>query len=284
MVLLTGIKHVARLRFYVQIGFEAGIKIRFVARRCSSDLLMNLVIFDIDDTLTETMQVDTACFVQSFADVFGFDGINADWSQYPHTTDSGIFRDIYTERIGRPPQPAEIARFQQHFISLLTAASRQSPFKQVSGAKRLLTRIAQAGTHQIALATGAWRDSARLKMASAGLCYDDHPAASADDAVERISIMRLSLQRAVERHKAGFKSVVYVGDGVWDARACRALGIPFVGIGSGVRATQLVAEGAFRLFKDYSEDDMFLETLAELTGIAQNNLPQFHRELSQGGR
>src|SRR5205814_1998248 len=104
-------------------------------------------------------------------------------------------------------------------------------FAPVSGADRLLSRLAQRGSHRVALATGGWRDSARLKMASAGMCFDHHPAASADDALDREFIMRLSEQRAAERYGASFTSTVYVGDGVWDARASRSVGIPFIGIG-----------------------------------------------------
>ena len=161
---------------------------------------MHLVMFDIDGTLTETMKVDEECFVRSFKDVFGFADIDTDWSHYPRTTDSGIFHDVFTSRIGRSPTAQEVSRFCQHFIQLLAAASSQSPFAPVAGADRLLSRLAQGGSHRVSLATGGWRDSARLKMASAGMCFDDHPAASADDALHRESIMRLSKQRAAQRY------------------------------------------------------------------------------------
>ena len=161
---------------------------------------MHLVMFDIDGTLTETMKVDEECFVRSFKDVFGFADINTDWSHYPRTTDSGIFHDVFTSRIGRSPTAQETSQFRQHFIQLLAAASSQSPFTPVAGADRLLSRLAQGGSHRVSLATGGWRDSARLKMASAGMCFDDHPAASADDALDRESIIRLSRQRAAERY------------------------------------------------------------------------------------
>ena len=64
---------------------------------------MHLVMFDIDGTLTETTKVDEECFVRSFKDVFGFADLDTDWSHYPHTTDSGIFHDVFTSRIGRSP-------------------------------------------------------------------------------------------------------------------------------------------------------------------------------------
>ena len=228
---------------------------------------MHLVMFDIDGTLTETMKVDEECFVRSFKAVFGFADINTDWSHYPRTTDSGIFHDVFTSRIGRSPTAQETSQFRQHFIQLLAAASSQSPFTPVAGADRLLSRLARGGSHRVSLATGGWGDSARLKMAGAGMCFDDHPAASADDALDRESIIKLSRQRAAERY-GRFGSTVYVGDGVWDARACRSVGIPFIGIGTGSRATRLSAEGAVCVFPDFSDVDLFLRSLYEITNGA----------------
>jgi phosphoglycolate phosphatase-like HAD superfamily hydrolase len=229
---------------------------------------MHLVMFDIDGTLTETMKVDEECFVRSFKDMLGFADIDTDWSHYPHTTDSGIFHDVFTLRIGRSPTTQEVSRFRQHCIQLLTAASSQSPFAPVTGADRLLSLLAQGGSHRVSLATGCWRDSARLKMASAGMCFDDYPAASADDAHDRESIMRLSKQRAAERYGESFACTVYVGDEVWDARACRSVGVPFIGIGTGSRATRLSAEGAVCVFPDFSDADIFLRKVYEITNAA----------------
>jgi phosphoglycolate phosphatase-like HAD superfamily hydrolase len=229
---------------------------------------MHLVMFDIDGTLTETMKVDEECFARSFNDVFGFTDIDTDWSRYPRTTDSGIFHDVFTSRIGESPTAQEVSRFRQHFVQLLAAASSQSPFAPVAGADRLLSRLTQGGSYRVSLATGGWRDSARLKMASAGMCFDEHPAASADDAFDRESIMRLSKQRAAERYGESFPCTVYVGDGVWDARACRSVGIPFIGIGTGSRATRLSAEGAVRVFPDFCDADIFLRSVDEITNAA----------------
>jgi phosphoglycolate phosphatase-like HAD superfamily hydrolase len=100
------------------------------------------------------------------------------------------------------------------------------------------------------------------------MCFDDHPAASADDALDRESIMRLSKQRAVERYGESFACTVYVGDGVWDARACRSVGIPFIGIGKGSQATRLSAEGAVRVFPDFGDVEIFLRSIYEITNAA----------------
>src|ERR687887_384143 len=224
---------------------------------------MRLVIFDIDGTLTRTMKADEECFVRSLAEVCGFDDVSTDWSHYKHATDSGIFHEIHEVRTGRPPSPIEISRFRQHFVGLLARVSYEAPFTAVTGAPLLLSRLADSAEHRVALATGAWGDAARLKMASAGLCYDDYPAASSDDAFDRESIIRLSIRRATERY-GRCRSTVYVGDCVWDARASRNVGVPFIGVATDGRAWRLSEEGAVCVFPDLSDADLFLSSLYEI--------------------
>jgi phosphoglycolate phosphatase-like HAD superfamily hydrolase len=229
---------------------------------------MHLVIFDIDGTLTETVKLDEEFFLRSLAEVCGFCDVETDWSTYKHATDSGIFREIHEARTGRPALADEVSRFRQHFVALVARAISKSAIAPIVGAPQLLSVLTGSAEYRVSLATGGWRDSARLKMASAGMCFDDHPSASADDALDRESIMKLSMQRAAERHGGPFAGTVHVGDAVWDARACRAMGIPFIGIGSGVRAARLASEGAIRVFADFSDRDLFLESLDGLTQAA----------------
>jgi phosphoglycolate phosphatase-like HAD superfamily hydrolase len=228
---------------------------------------VRLVIFDIDGTLTQTMKADEECFVRSLAEVCGFSDVDTDWSRYKHATDSGVFHEIYEFRTGRSPSPSEISAFRRHFVGLLTRVSSGAAFAPVTGAPALLSRLADSAEHRVALATGAWRDSARLKMRSAGLCYDDYPAASGDDALDRESIIRLSMERAADRY-GRIGSTVYVGDGVWDAHACRSVGIPFIGIGTDGRAARLCAEGALCVFPDFSDADVCLSSLYEIANVA----------------
>jgi phosphoglycolate phosphatase-like HAD superfamily hydrolase len=228
---------------------------------------MRLVIFDIDGTLTRTMKAEEECFVRSLVELCGFGDVDTDWSRYNHVTDSGVFHEIHRARVGRPPLPSEISRFRHYFVNLLAQVSSEAPFTAVTGASLLLSRLAGSAEHRVAFATGAWRDSARLKMVSAGLCYDDYPAASSDDALDRESIIKLSMHRAAERYGT-FSDTVYVGDGVWDARACRSVGIPFIGVALDGCATRLTAEGAVRVFPDFSDTDLFMSSLYEITNVA----------------
>src|ERR1700761_1974201 len=126
---------------------------------------MHLVMFDIDGTLTETMKIDEECFVRSLAEIYGFTCVETDWSRYKHTTDSAIFHEIHLARAGRLPSDAEVSHFRQHFVALLRYASSASAVPPVTGARQFLSDLSASAKYRVSIATGGWRDSARVKMA-----------------------------------------------------------------------------------------------------------------------
>jgi phosphoglycolate phosphatase-like HAD superfamily hydrolase len=223
---------------------------------------MRLVIFDVDGTLTDTMAVDTQCFLRTFAETCGFANINSDWSCYKSATDAGIFQEIFESRRGRAPSAAETKHFRDHLVALIRSAAQEKVFAAVPGAPDLLVRLKQSDEYRVAVATGCWADSARVKMASAGMCYNDYPSASADDAPEREAIVQLAMNRAEP-----FSRAIYVGDGVWDIRACRKVGIPFLGIAAGMQKEKLIAAGAVRVLPDFSDQDRFFASIDQILAI-----------------
>ena len=231
---------------------------------------MKLVMFDIDGTLTQTYQADETCFVQALREVFGFTDINTDWASYPHCSDSGILEVLFQIRLGRSPLPAEISVLQAHFVSLLTAATVVQPFNPIAGARDFLSSLTSSSALAVSLASGAWECSARFKLASAGLDFPQIPAAFSDDAHAREAIMQASLVRAAQFHfRDSFDAVIYIGDGVWDARAARNLGFPFIGIShEPARVERLYAEGAHHVFADYLDADSFMAVLHESNHVA----------------
>ena len=222
-----------------------------------------LIVFDIDGTLTRSIPVDDDCYLQAVDEVFGIRGVEPDWSGYPHSTDRGIAAEIVRRRLGRDVPPDEMAAFRRRFVALIAERLADDPAAcpPVPGAPELVATL-DAGA--VAVATGGFSDSARSKLAAAGLSIvAGWPFASGDDAVDRISIIEMARIRAGAR-----RPTVYVGDGVWDYHAARALGIGFVGIASGARAASLRAAGARRILPD------FTDVAALWTALAEESHPQ----------
>ncbi|HEX3282480.1 MAG TPA: haloacid dehalogenase-like hydrolase [Pyrinomonadaceae bacterium] len=227
---------------------------------------MNLAIFDVDGTLTETNSIDGICFVQAFADAHAITEINTNWIDYPYVTDSGIMFQIFAERLGRPPDDAELQSYKACLRNLLeTHWSRDSSlFAEVSGASCTLTRLTQEKDWAVALATGCWRVSAELKLRAAGIQTEHLPAAFAEDGLSREAILQTAVSRARLLYKQkGFAKIVSVGDAVWDVQAARALGMAFVGVGKGDRELRLRRAGATHVLEDYSDYGQLIVCLKE---------------------
>src|SRR5262245_25243568 len=216
---------------------------------------MNLAIFDIDGTLTETDEVDEICFVQALADVHGITGISTNWAGYPHTTDSAITSHIFRERLNRLPEEIELLDFKTRFVKLLEDHCVKNParFAEINGAACMLRRLNQESEWRVAIASGSWRVSAEVKLKVGGIEVTNLPTAFADDGLSREEILKSAVLRArLHYQQSHFKRIVSVGDGLWDVRTARNLGFPFLGIGGEERSKMLRRVGVTHVIKDFS--------------------------------
>lgn len=116
-----------------------------------------LVMFDVDGTLTHSNDLDTQCSVQALEEVFGFADIDDDWSHYVHTSDAGIIDELFQARRGRSATADELARYRHRFFELLDTGLKQSPMREIHGARALLDWLGRQPGYRVALASGAWR-------------------------------------------------------------------------------------------------------------------------------
>jgi len=226
---------------------------------------MRLAIFDIDGTLTRSGAVDGECFVEALRAEVGAFEINRQWYTYDHVTDPGIMRQVFVERLGRPPTADDVQRVQHRFVGLLDAAVAQRPDSctAVPGAVGVLEALRRHGW-QTAIATGSWRAAALLKLDRAGIDAADVPAAFADDAPGRHDIVNTALARAQTHYRSErFTRVVALGDAVWDVRAARQLALPFVGIRYDGDAARLRKHGVRHVLTDFTDVDAVLTALHE---------------------
>jgi phosphoglycolate phosphatase-like HAD superfamily hydrolase len=224
---------------------------------------MHLIMFDLDGTLVDSTNIDSECYLQALVDVFGFDldRIDRNWSNYPHVTDAGILQTLCQTELGRDPTRAELSYYQQRFLDLLIIAVKKQPLQPIFGAKEILDRLNAEPNYAIALATGAWEQTAQFKLQQAGLDNIILPRACSDDAYARVEIMKCAYQRSIEFYQQSqFETVTYVGDGIWDGVASKHLDYHFVGIGTGKRVADLFATGAKYVFPHY-------QNLAEIMSV-----------------
>jgi len=225
---------------------------------------MKLAIFDIDGTLTDTSKVDADCFVQAFRDTLDVDILNGNWEAYTNYTDSGLAHDIIHRAFGRPPEPSELSNVIDTFMVLLRKAYLSEPdlFREIPGAANILDTLRNLPDWRVAIATGCWEASARMKLECAKIDADGVPLAHSDHLMEREKIVLTVLQQAKKQYRAErFEKIVYVGDGIWDVKTTRKLGFHFVGIGTGEAAAKLRAAGARTVLPDYGDAQAFLRAL-----------------------
>lgn len=236
------------------------------------------VVFDVDGTLTGTTGVDDACLVGAWGHVLGARDVETDWSKYAHSTDEGLTLEVCQKTLGRGPTRDEVDRVKQTFFGLLRdrIAENRACCIPVRGAADLIAAVRAKGW-RIGIASGAWEESARIKLAAAGIneiiadlpgTFSHARQGTGTDSgvpVTREEIVTGTLAKLGRWSGGRNAPAVYVGDGVWDAKAARALKIGFVGVRVDGREDRLRAQGAERIVHDYSDLARALEMIEQET-------------------
>jgi len=196
---------------------------------------MNHVMFDIDGTLIESYDFDSECFTEAVKEVTGYE-IDTNWSRYKHVTDTGILNQFFKET---NIENTEIAHesIKSVFLSKIKTRIAKKPISEIVGASAFIASLKELENVSISLATGGWYESAILKLESAGIDISNIPIASANDHHSRIEIMKIAEKRAVKETRLSF---TYFGDGSWDLKACKELGVNFVLVGDKLEHNQSI--------------------------------------------
>ena len=189
---------------------------------------MDAVIFDIDGTLLHSVEADEMLLTQAIQTVIDNAVIRPAYGDYTHMSDAGILAGVLEDNAIDATSGVGI-EIKRYFIQLLTEhVETNGPFPQFPGARGYIQKYIDSPGHAVGIATGCWRDSALLKLRSAGFGDIDVPVATSDDAMARIDIMQFALSQL----PGEFNSITYYGDGEWDQRATAELGWSFVPVGA----------------------------------------------------
>ena len=224
---------------------------------------MHLVVFDIDGTLTSTNVVDNECFVIALQEVLQITDIDTDWGKYKHVTDQGCFEEIVEKHKGRRSTKSELGRVKQLHLRLLRdrMESEAESCRPIAGALEAIEHLRKQSNACVAFATGAWLESAQIKLRAARFKTEGIPMATCDDSVSREEIIRIAEARAIQTVGMRFQTKTYVGDAVWDKQAAHRLSYQFIGVYADSDAERLRGEGVKWLISDYGNGDLFFKIL-----------------------
>jgi phosphoglycolate phosphatase-like HAD superfamily hydrolase len=198
---------------------------------------MNLVMLDIDGTLTQSYEYDREIFGLAIAEVIGCQPIDADLNSYQDKTSLGVTQEAILRATGRSSTENEIQEVNHRVLLRLERKFHESPniFCEVPGAGLFLEKLRKLDGVAIAIATGCWLNEALFKLRASSLTVEDIPMATSDDDQNRKMIMQIAVGKALDFNSCSrFRKIVYLGDGPWDLQASRSLGYGFIGIGSRV--------------------------------------------------
>jgi len=190
-----------------------------------------VIVFDVDGTLIGGEEQDWPSFDGAIYEVTGFHPDRKFWDDIEEITGKAIIRKV-AERVGLPYGETLEQEIRSRYLRNLRKAApfKNTVFQPKPGALEILQLLRLTPVFDVAIATGDFRETSQFKLASAGVDIKGIPFASCSDAELRRDI----IEKAVERAKASIVDAVYVGDGVWDLRACRQLEIDFIGTGRNV--------------------------------------------------
>lgn len=225
---------------------------------------MELIMFDVDGTLTISNEIDTECYISAVKKALKINYIDSDWSKYKYITDSGISTEIFEQYFHRKPRSEELDLIKNYFVQNLKSAflKPRNYCTEVNGAISAFNKLKNHKNYALSLATGTWRESAELKLKNAGFDYSEIPFASSDDSIEREKIMLLALDKAkIKYNVQSFNLITYIGDGVWDLFASQNLGFNFIGISENNNKQKLIEAGAKFIIPNFKDFNKFLDIL-----------------------
>lgn len=222
---------------------------------------MNLVVFDIDGTLTDTKNIDDQCFINSLKECWNCELQDVDWSVYKNVTDTGLAKEIYLNLFNEELKEKELLKLKRIFVDKIRVSLKKESdaFNEIQGAGNFFHLLKNKNL-ALAFATGGWKETAEVKLKNININLNDFTYATSNDHYSRKEIVLKAIKEARDKHKTTFEKITYFGDGVWDYEVTNQLNIEFIGIDHN-ESGKLSKLGAKHIFKNYVEADLIFNIL-----------------------
>jgi HAD superfamily hydrolase (TIGR01509 family) len=215
-------------------------------------------IFDLDGTLVDSVYEHVLAWQQALAEL----GLNISvWRIHRKIGMSGgLFATALARETGRELTPDETARLQKAHAAAY--AARAGGVRPLPGARELLAFLTDAGVPW-AIATSGYRETAGPTVRELDV-PDGVPLVTRDQVAHAKPDPDLFVA-AAERLGVDVTQAMVVGDSVWDLLAARRAGMLSFGLLSGgYGEDELVAAGAYRVYRDAADLHRSLDELGVL--------------------
>ena len=187
----------------------------------------NLIVFDIDDTLTKSENQHQEAYVKTMID-FGITEINQDWKSYPNVTDSHILKLNYEANFNKEFELSFISDFERRMTERMLALNKT---EEIKGASKIVDFFMNETNYAICFATGSLLAPALIKLEHANINFVPELVEASNTIFTREEIVKSAIKKAKNYFGvATFKNIISVGDGIWDLKTAKNLGIHFLGI------------------------------------------------------
>ncbi len=222
---------------------------------------MNIVLFDIDGTLTRSGGAGRKAFDKVFSRLYQ-EKDASEGLEFAGKTDPVIIQDIFRARLNRIPSENELIRIKKSYLKMMEDEVRSvKPYQPIEGITDLLKVLSVSEHLMLGLATGNFRESAFLKLQSAGLRKFFTFGGFGSDSPNRSELTRLGIERGkklIPFHEKLEKAFV-VGDTPHDIEAGKAAGAITIAMLTGSASRdEILKPGPDHILSGYSPVEEFL--------------------------
>lgn len=206
-----------------------------------------LLIFDIDDTLTQSASIHIKCFIESLHEL-GVVKMDTNFGEYLHHTDSYVSKTIYEKELWQTFTEPLKAQFEK----LLSTKMAEQEIEEVLGASQFMKEIKKNKSIAVCFATGSLRRPAIQKLKAIGVDFDNQILVASDRLMKRESIVKQAITEAKKFYGVdSFERIISIGDGLWDLKTAQNLELEFIGIGEKNKEV-LEENGCSKWYEDFS--------------------------------
>ncbi len=171
----------------------------------------NLIIFDIDDTLTKSETQHHTAYVNTMKN-FGITKINQDWKSYKNVTDSYILKENYEANFNQNFEFSLIPEFEKKMLALMLKLPKS---KEIKGASTIVNFFMQQTDYAICFATGSLLAPALVKLQQAEINFVPELVEASNSIYSREDIVKSAIKKAQKYFQiSDFKNIISVGDGI----------------------------------------------------------------------